>query len=651
MTSADSPQSAAAQSCFHCALPIPPQAFYPVIVEGQQQLMCCPGCQAVAMAIVDGGLENFYRYRATTAANGSITSAAVQQVQNQSWDIYDLAQVQAEFVVPLDERYAQANLLLEGISCAACSWLIETHLKTNPAVRSISINLGSHRCALVWDRATPLSHLLKALAAIGYVPRPATDDQAQQLIKKENRIALFRLGVAGFGMMQAMMVAVGLYTGASGFWLDFLRWLSMLVATPVVFFSAWPFFQAAWRSVQSRQLVMDVPVALAIALAYSASVWATLSGSGEVYFESVSMFTFFLLLGRYFELRARHRNRLAYGNLAQLMPLTACCLVAQQGCDLELQQPLSMLKLGDRVLVKPGDTFPCDGRVVAGESAVVEALLTGEAEPIAKGLGDMVIAGTLNQQSPLQVEVTALGAATQLSAIERLATQAEQEKPQQVLVADKIARFFIARLLLVASVVFWFWFWYEPARALWVTLSVLVVTCPCALALAMPAALSAATANLRKRGFLVTRGHVVETLQRINHLVFDKTGTLTRGQFSVASVQAFSPDGRVKEADAEQRQQLLDIVAALEAESNHPLASAFTNRLNAPKAQNVKYFAAQGIEAQIEGCRYRVGTPAFASSILAQSESLNPGIFSLPDTQSQWLLLCTEQQPLRLCVG
>jgi Cu2+-exporting ATPase len=194
---------------------------------------------------------------------------------------------------------------------------------------------------VVWDAQYPLSAIFKSLAAIGYLPRPATDDQQQQLIKKENRIALFRIGVAGFGTMQAMMVAVGMYTGATDFWLDFLRWLSMLVATPVVFFSAWPFFQAAWRSVQMRHLVMDVPVALAIGLAYSASVWATISGTGEVYFESVSMFTLFLLVGRYVELRARHRNRLAFGNLAQLMPLTACCLRVENGCEVEQSMPLS----------------------------------------------------------------------------------------------------------------------------------------------------------------------------------------------------------------------------------------------------------------------------------------------------------------------
>lgn len=630
MATRASPVSTTEQACYHCGLPVPPASYYPVDIQGTEKPMCCPGCQAVAMAIVDGGLESFYQFR---TANNDRPELAGQA--SQRWDIYDLPEVQAEFVIPFDDKLKQANLLLEGISCAACSWLIETHLKKNPAIQSVAVNLSTHRCAVVWDAQYPLSQIFQSLVSIGYLPRPATDDHQQQLIKKENRIALFRIGVAGFGTMQAMMVAVGMYTGATDFWLDFLRWLSMLVATPVVFFSAWPFFQSAWRSMQMRHLVMDVPVALAIGLAYSASVWATISGTGEVYFESVSMFTLFLLVGRYVELRARHRNRLAFGNLAQLMPLTACCVREENGCEVEQSMPIKTLKLGDLILVKAGETFPCDGRVLAGESAVVEALLTGESRPVSKKPGDMVIAGTLNNHSPLKVEVTALGAATQLSAIERLATQAADEKPQQVLVADRIARFFIARLLIVCSAVFAFWLWYRPEQALWVTLSVLVVTCPCALALAMPAALSAATANLRKRGFLVARGHVIEALNGVNRVIFDKTGTLTKGKFAVEQVKLFS---RVDVSN----DQILGFAAALEAGSNHPLAAAFQRWQDKYKAEDVKQITAAGVEGRIEGVIYRLGTAEFVVEPLVDSSAS----LALPDALHTWLLLANEQMPL-----
>ena len=617
--------------CYHCGLPVPAASYYPVRIQGQEQLMCCPGCQAVATAIVEGGLDSFYQFRTRTNERPELQGQGAQR-----WAIYDLPEVQSEFVLPVSEdgQVRQASLLLEGITCAACSWLIETHLKKNPALRSLSVNVSSHRCTLVWDASlAPLSSLFAALAEIGYTPRPATDEQQQQLINKENRTALMRIGVAGFGMMQAMMVAVGMYTGATDFWLDFLRWLSMLVATPVVFFSAWPFFQAAWRSIQMRQLVMDVPVALAIGLAYLASVWATVTSSGEVYFESVSMFTFFLLLGRYIELRARHRNRLAFGNLAQLMPLTACCLRQENGCEVEHNLPLKTLQLGDIILVKAGETFPCDGRVLAGESSAVEALLTGESQPVAKRPGDLVIAGTLNHHSPLKLEVTALGAATQLSAVERLAAQAAEEKPQQVLVGDRIARFFIARLLVVCSAVFAFWLWYRPEDAFWITLSVLVVTCPCALALAMPAALSAATANLRQQGFLVARGHVIETLTQVNRVIFDKTGTLTRGQFALAQLLPLGDDPG-------ERDSLLGIAAALEAGSNHPLAAAFHSWRDQYQAQQVKQLTAAGVEGVIDGLGYRLGTPEFAAAIAGQA------VPAFPDQQHSWLLLANERQLL-----
>ncbi len=624
--------SAAPLACFHCGLAVPAGSHFTVAINGNTEFMCCPGCQAVASAIVDGGLENFYRFR--SASNERME---VQQL-NANWQIYDLPEVQGEFVLPLDQHDSQANLLLEGISCAACSWLIETHLKKFPAVKSVSVNVSTHRCAIVWSPAQMLlSELFSALAHIGYQPRPATDDQQQEFYKKENRRALFRLGVAGFGMMQAMMVAVGIYFGATGAWLDFLRWLSMLCATPVVFFSASPFFKAAWRSIKSRQLIMDVPVALAIGLAYAASVWATVTSSGDVYFESVSMFAFFLLLGRYIEQRARHRNRLAFGNLAQLMPLTACCISRQNDEEITKNIPLKLLSVGDLVLVKAGETFPCDGLVASGSSDVVEALITGESLPVQKQAGDRVIAGTINGQSPLRVRVTAIGGATQLSGIERLATQAADDKPKQVVMADKMARFFIARLLVICCGVFLFWWFKDSSRAFWVTLSVLVVTCPCALALAMPAALSAATANLRQRGFLVTRGHVIESLTGITRVIFDKTGTLTRGHFRIVDVKILA---------AQSREQVLAVAAALEAESTHPIAKAFANEARTLIASDVKQTTAAGVEADINGELYRIGTPEFAAKIIAASSHSPKTPLSAPDQQHLWLLLTDQAKAL-----
>lgn len=606
------------RSCFHCGLPVPPQAHFPVVIQGREESMCCPGCQAVAMAIVDGGLDGFYQFRTANSERAAISDQA-------NWAIYDIPEVQADFVTLFSDGNRQANLLLEGLTCAACAWLIETHLKKNPHVVSVTVNTTDFRCALVVDASGSIAELMAALASIGYRPRPATDQQQQQLIHKENRISLIRIAVAFFGMMQAMMVAVGMYTGANDEWLNFLRWVSLVVATPVVLFSAYPFFHTAWRSIKMRYLVMDVPVALAIGLAYLASVFATIKGVGEVYFESVAMFTFFLLLGRYVELRARHRNRSAFSNLAQLMPVTACCLT--QNDEIETPVPIKALAVNDRVLVRAGEPFPCDGLVVEGESAAVEALLTGESEPVIKRVGDQVIAGTLNQHSPLIVSVVAVGASTQLSAIERLAAQAANDKPRQIQVADQIARFFIARLLVICACVYAFWLWYQPEHAFWITLSVLVVTCPCALALAMPAALSAATANLRQRGFLVARGHVLETLAVVNRVIFDKTGTLTKGRFVIDKVELLADVGE---------DQVLALAAALEAGSNHPLAQAFTS-YGSFSAQDVKQHTALGVEGIVKGQTYRLGRAEFA----LEQQSL-----AMPEGSQTWLLLASNEQPL-----
>lgn len=627
-----------AQDCYHCGLPVAEHSHFPVTIDGQVRLMCCPGCQAVAMAIVDGGLENFYQFR--TQANPKADTA------KQNLDIYNLPEVQSSFVTSLSNTTKQASLLLEGLSCAACSWLIESHLKKNSAIQSVSVNVTTHRCHLVWQGDYPLSKIFQSLIEIGYQPRPATDEQQQELIKKENRIALFRIGVAGFGSMQAMMVAVGLYAGATGFWMDFLRWLSLLVATPVVFFAAKPFFLNAWRSLQQRHLIMDVPVALAIGLAYLASVFATVTRTGEVYFESVSMFTFFLLLGRYVELRARHRNRLAFSNLAQLMPLTACCIRNET----EECLPVSALKVGDRVVVKSGETFPCDGRVIDGKSAVIESLLTGESQAVNKSIGDFVIAGTLNHHSALTIDVTAVGADTQLSAIEKLAVQAAEDKPNQLVMADKIARFFVARLLIFCVLVMGFWLWYQPERAFWITLSVLVVTCPCALALSIPAALSAATTRLRQYGFLIARGHVIETLTKVNRVIFDKTGTLTKGQFEVDQVRLLVDEQHVLAS----REAVLSIAAAMEQNSNHPLSSAFHEWSGKYSATHAQQITSEGIEAFVEIDRndqqlfvqkdlfksqkkqFRLGRPEFAN--------VGADPLVLPDNQHTWLLLSNQQE-------
>ena len=467
-----------------------------------------------------------------TAPNNRV--ARKKRWQRISFAAYDLPEVQEEFVHTLENGHLQVELLVEGITCAACSWLIEHHLQRISGVSAVRVNVTTHRCWLSWDNSqVALSKLLIALLEIGYRSRPAGDEEIRALRKRENSRALQRLGVAGIGMMQAGMLAIALYAGAfEGIeqqWQQLLRWVSLVVATPVVLFAAAPFFQAAWRSLKSLHLVMDVPVSLAIGGAYLASVWATISGSGEVYFDSVSMFTFFLLVGRYLEMRVRHRNEQRMEGLGQLLPPVA----RRVDGDGEQSVPVKALQPQDFVKVGPGDIIPCDGLVVDGHSNVVEAVLTGEQSPVEKGRGDIVSAGTVNSENPLLIEVQAAGKNTRLSAILQLVARAQLEKPRQLALADRLAGYFVGFVLVVSAVVSWYWYQQAPEKALWVTLSVLVVTCPCALSLATPTALAVATHGLRQRGLLVSRGHVMDGLLKIKRVVFDKTGTLTTGQMSV----------------------------------------------------------------------------------------------------------------------
>ncbi|UTF60049.1 heavy metal translocating P-type ATPase [Gilvimarinus sp. DA14] len=611
-----SEQTAADCGCYHCGLPLPRQQQYPVEIDGQTRFMCCPGCQAVASAIVSGGLEQFYQYRSELSEKPGAAG--------QDFSVYDLPELQEEFVLPLGQNRHQANLLLEGISCAACSWLIEKHLEPLTGLESVRVNVTSYRAQLVYDPAQiKLSELMSTLAAIGYQPRPATDEQQAQLDARENRRALLRLGVAGFGMMQAGMVAVGLYTGAVDEWQNLLRWLSLLLATPVVFYSAWPFFNNAWRSLRSGALVMDVPVALAIGLGYGASVWATLSGSGDVYFESIAMFVFFLLLGRYLELRSRTRSRIGLANVAQLLPP-----VAERLNDGIWQQvPMRLLQLGDRVRVSAGQSFCADGVVLAGSSCADESLLTGESRPVAKTVGDFVIAGSGNIDSPVEIEVMAMGADTRLSSIERLIDRAQKDKPRRALIADRVARYFVAAVLLVCAGVYCYWHFTEPTRALWVALSVLVVTCPCALALAMPTALTTAAEYLRRQGVLMTRGHVLESLEQIDRVIFDKTGTLTSGHLSVSEY--------IPLQGKENREAHLAIAAALEEGSSHPIASAFAPWRGQFKAEGIKQNTGQGVSGLVNGERYQLGRPDAIDSHLAA-----------PPGDCLWLLLADTRGPL-----
>lgn len=592
-------------NCFHCDQPVPAGSHYTVVIDGQERQMCCRGCQAVAQAIVDGGLLDYYRYRTAPARSPEeLVPEALRQ-----FTLYDRPELQRSFVRTEDGDVREASLILEGITCAACVWLNERHVGALPGVLEFRVNYSTHRAQLKWDDSRiHLSDILKAITAIGYIAHPFDPSRQEEVQKRERAQALRRIAVAALGSMQLMMLAGAIYAADFYGGMDpemwtFIRWVSMVVATPVLLYSAQPFFINAWRDLRCRRLGMDVPVSFAMIAAFLASVWATVSNTGTIYFDSVTMFAFFLLTGRFLEMNARHKAGQVAEELVRLIPATATRL-SETGEDVVAVADLAP---GDKVLIRPGEVVPADGRIVEGRSSVDESLLTGESLPLPKQPGDALVGGTVNTESPLTMVVEKVGGDTVLSSIVRLLDRAQTEKPQIAQLADRVAAWFVGALLLVAGTVAWWWWQTSPEDAFWITLSVLVVTCPCALSLATPTAITAATGALTKLGLLTTRGHALETLARATHIIFDKTGTLTLGRLALQEVTPLR---------AMTREEVLKIAAALERGSEHPVARALVAAAEpGAAAAEVISSPGQGIEGVVDGRRYRIGNPAYAAAL------------------------------------
>ncbi|QJQ96799.1 MULTISPECIES: heavy metal translocating P-type ATPase [Halomonadaceae] len=617
-------------ACYHCGSQVPQGAPWSITLDEQAYPLCCPGCEAVAHAIVGGGLASYYRFRTELPERPDDR----QSSRADTWAVFDDPGLQREFVHPEgDAGQVAATLAVDGITCAACAWLIEHRLNALDGITSSAVNLTHHRVRVAWDPArVKLSQILAEMAAIGYSAQPYEPDEAQNRLQHEERMNVRRLIVAAVGMMQVMMFSVPIYVAGPGqISADFyalFHWLSFALATPVVFFSALPFFRNALRDLRTGVLGMDVPVSIAIGGAYLASGYAVIFDVGEVYFDSVAMFTCFLLFGRYVETRARRRSGHSGNAMSGALPLSAIRLT---DAGEERILPASQLTAGDRVLVKPGHGVPADGVIEDGESSLDESMLTGEYLPVTRRVGDSVTGGSQNVESPLIVRVTRAGREARVASIVDLTDRAFASRPKIAEMAARMSHLFVLRLLLVTACVSIAWWFIDPSRVLWVTLSVLVVTCPCALALATPTALTAGHGQLRRRGVLITRAHAIEGLSQATRIIFDKTGTLTRGEMQLVETR---PIGSADEGDAERMRTL---AAALEAHSEHPIARAFRPyRLATVRASDVVSRPGLGLEGDIAGRRYRLGKPVFAAPDKACEA---PG-------EGQWLLLSEDDEPL-----
>ena len=610
------PESQTTIRCFHCGEPVPAGSHYRIVFQSESQPACCLGCEAVAQTIIESGNADYYRLRTDLPKT---PEAALEELKNLK--LYDLPEVQTSFVKSEGDA-REASLILEGIVCAACVWLNERHLHQLPGVLAADINFSTRRARVRWDDTRiHLSDILKSIQDIGYNAYPFDTSRQEELFRKERDTAIRRLAIAGLGMMQVMMYAVPVYLAHDDTMSRdieaLMRFASLILTTPVVFYSAWPFFQGAWRDLKLKRAGMDVPVALGVGAAYAASVYGSFVGGSEVYFDSVTMFVFFLLTGRFLEMSARKRSAEAAESLVKLIPAAALRLPGYPSSREDETVAAVKLSPGDYVLVGPGESFPADGAVVEGRSSVDESLLTGESHPVAKHLASPVIGGTINQESPLVVRVEKVGSDTVLSGIVRLLDRALAEKPKLAKLADRVAGWFVFALLLVAATVAGIWYFVDPSRAFWITVSVLVVSCPCALSLATPAALTAALGRLTRLGLLSTRGHALETLAHATDFVFDKTGTLTTGEFKLLDVEVLRGS----------RDQALSIARALEQGATHPVAAALRDveQESVLAAEQLSYVPGRGVEGRVEARSYRLGAPEFVNAVPADGR-FSPGV-------------------------
>lgn len=683
--------------CFHCGDPVPKPPFFSDIL-GERREMCCLGCQLASQSIVEAGLEQYYLDRSEINRTASLP-AEMTRLQ-----AYDHDDIKSQFVYQ-QEGHSVAELSVNNLRCAACTWLIESRLDEIDGIDKCQVNLTNQRMRIIWDEdKLPISQILATISEIGYEAKPYRQDSHEAMLVRHNKKMLLRLGIAALGAMQSMMYAVALYFGEYGEILvnqrDFLRWVSLFVSIPVFFYAGIPFFTSAWSAVRARQVNMDVPVSVALIVTFFASLYATITGSGQTYFDSVSMFIFFLLAGRYIEHNARLKAASMANDLVVIEPVLVQKVASDEAAARQLLAAVSTtqgtseflhkelpaatkqetariaseltaqyrlgsagqgtndrqaddkdtaniaaevnssaatetmitaqgLQVGDIVMVAAGSEIISDGILLSETATVSQSLLTGEGDLIVKQQGDYVVGGSQNDSQPFYMLVTALVENSQIGLIDRLMNRAMSEKPKIAQKADELARWFVARILVLSVLVFAGWYLVDPSQAIWATVAVLVATCPCALSLATPIALTVATNRLASYGFLTTRGHTLQTLAEITHVAFDKTGTLTNGKPNLLNIEV-QPSARQSD------EELLAIAAALEVGSRHPVAHALLTaayQMHLPATATRLNYPAGGVEAVVttaSGAQtYRIGHFEFAVDYeLSSAADLRPDLLA-----------------------
>jgi Cu2+-exporting ATPase len=578
-----------AGTCAHCGDALAGLKIVKRAVGQRRQAYCCLGCAFIAeqLALARAGAQD------RAELDASLAQAIVPQGP------------------PAPASLAHAQIEVGGMVCAACGLLIEHRLKRERGVAAVNVDFGAGRAYVAYDPARiSLPTLMQVITATGYRTGRAVDPQ------RTRRIDLLRVLLAWLMMMQVMMLAVPAYVAAPG---DIsrdveqlLRIAQFVLTVPVMLFSAWPILRAAVSQVRAGAVGMDLPIVLGLAVAFVASTWATLRADGPVYFDSITMFVALVLSARWWQARVLAQAQVHVGEVERRARLTAQRLRAWPGSPVVDEVPAEALAAGDHVIVAPGQTVPADGILRAGQSTLSQAWLTGEATPLERGEGAPLLAGSVNLEQPIVMEVTRVGEATSLAALGRLVDDAGRERPRVVEAAQRVARAFLWVVLAVTLATIAGWWWVDAAQALPNAIAVLVATCPCALSLAAPAAIGVAQGRLAKIGVLNTRSAAFESLAEVTVLACDKTGTLTGAEpvlLRVVPLRTVEPEAALAQA------------AALESLSAHPFARAIVQAAQAqslavPAAQDGLAEASAGVEATVRGVRLRLGKPTYALGLV-----------------------------------
>jgi Cu2+-exporting ATPase len=604
------------KSCFHCGEPIPENLNLTVEIEGQTQPMCCYGCEAVAKQLIELGLTDYYKHRTNPAKKpDSLVPDDLKKLT-----AFNDPQIQSEFVNKNDDDTKEANLIIDNINCPACTWLIESRIAKLKGIKKVSVNYSTQRCRINWQEdEIHLSDILGSIAQLGYNAAPYNHKQRELIYENERKTQLLRLGIAGLFGMQVMMIAIALYfgdtTGIEKQYRVFFHWISLLLTLPVILFSGKPLFIGALRDLKNKQLGMDVPIALGLSIAFCGSLVATIQDQGQVYYDSIVMFIFFILGGRYFEFMSRKKSTAYLDKTTSILPLYATRIINNGETE---SIALNKLVTNDNILVKPGEVIPIDGIVYEGHSSVNESIITGETLPVAKQTGSNVIGGSTNNESPLYIKVKNTGEKTVLSNIARMIDKASSNKPATILLANKIVSVFISAVLLIACLVALYWYQVDPTQWLEITIAVLVVSCPCALSLATPTAMSSSAATLIQNGIALINNDAIEKTGKLDCFIFDKTGTLTNGLLELDNIDCFDSNFN--------RDEILAIAAALESASEHPVAKAICTAANNSEIltiSQIKNYPGEGISGSIDDEDWFIGTEHFVSKHVSNNDILN----------------------------